>query len=108
MDIRFLRAEHDRRYNRVWWTVFLVGCCIAAELAIVSKGVSPEPWLVLSGLLGMILGRRRHHRDQAVRDAQEDAAQRQRAAARAKSQHEATGKSDASGQDGSANDSPKQ
>lgn len=106
MDIRFLRAERDRRYNRVWWTVFLVSCCIAAGLATISDGFSPEPWLVLSGLVGMILGRRRHHRDQAIKDAQEDAAERQRAADRAKLQLLARGTKEAQGQGSPAGDDP--
>lgn len=83
MDIRAWRAVRNRRYNRLWWSVFFVGGGLAAGLAAFSERFNIGPWLILGGLLGMILGRRRHHREQAARDARQDEQSRQAAKAAA-------------------------
>lgn len=84
VDIRAWRAGRDRRYSRLWWTVFCGGCMAVLVSLALTEGVNITPWVLLGGLLGMILGRHRHQREQAARDARVDEQARQVAEAQAK------------------------
>lgn len=63
--------------------MFLGGCCLAAAIVATVEEFNVLPWLIVGALLGMILRRRRHHREQAVSDARVDAQAKQVAEARA-------------------------
>lgn len=82
MDIRSWRAGRDRRYGRLWWAVFLSGCCLAVAIVATIEEFNVLPWLIVGALVGMILRRRRHHREQALSDARVDAQAKQVAEAR--------------------------
>ncbi|WP_046115533.1 hypothetical protein [Aquincola tertiaricarbonis] len=79
MDVKTLRLMRDRRYSRMWWSIFLLGAGAAAGWVAANEGVTLPPWVIVGLLVGMILGRRRHLQAQALKDACEDE-QAQRAA----------------------------